>query len=171
MLVLAYMIGWIMTLLSLPGIWVMVACSLVYHWVGPAEPARLALGWPALATLIGLALFGEFIETAAGATGAKRAGGSRRGMLLAIVGSIVGAIFGAGAGIPIPVIGSVLGSVLGAALGAFAGAALGEIWKGREFDHTWRVSEAAFWGRLFGTLAKLGVATLMCIVGIIALVI
>lgn len=169
LLVLAYLTGWFMVLMSLPGTWVMLGAAGLYAWLGPSDEGRWELGWPTLAALLGLAVLGEILETAAGALGAQQAGGSRRGMLLAIAGSIVGAMLGAGVGVPIPVIGPVIGAVLGAALGAFVGAVLGELWKGRELDHSWRVGESAFWGRLLGTLAKLGVATAMVVVGVLGL--
>lgn len=169
LLFVAYAAGWFGTLLGLPGTWLMVLAAALYAWIGPGDDSRFALGWPAILILSILALLGEFLETAAGAAGAKRAGGSRRGMLLAILGSVAGAMIGAGAGVPIPVIGPLIGAILGAAVGAFVGAVAGEVWKGREFDHSWRVGESAFWGRLIGTLAKLWVATVMVIVGVLGL--
>jgi uncharacterized protein YqgC (DUF456 family) len=170
LLVLLYGAGWVMTLLGLPGAWLMVVAAALYAWLMPAE-SRLAIGWPTVFVLVALALLGELIESAASAMGARRAGGSRRGMALSVVGSIAGAILGAGVGIPIPVMGSVIGAVLGAAIGAFIGSVVGETWKGHDLEMSWRVGEAAFWGRLVGTLAKLGVATAMVIVGVMALAI
>ena len=38
---------------------------------------------------------------------------------------------------------------------------LGESLKGRSFAHSWRVGQAAFWGRLFGTAAKAVIGAVM----------
>lgn len=168
LLVLAYVAGWLLTLFGLPGTWLMVVCAAAYAWLVNAD-GRLATGWTTVLALLVLALVGELFETFFGAAGARQAGASRRAMLLAVVGSIAGAIVGAGAGLPIPVVGSVVGAILGAALGAFLGALAGEVWKGRALEHGWRVGEAAFKGRLVGTLAKLAVATVMLAVGLAAL--
>jgi uncharacterized protein YqgC (DUF456 family) len=168
LLVLALLVGWGLTLFALPGTWVMVGAAVIYALLAPATGAA-AIGWQAMVALVVLAALGELIETAAGAVGAQRAGASRRSVVLAIVGSIAGAMIGAGVGSPLPVIGTIVGAVLGAGIGAFGGALLGETWKGRSLDHSWRVGEAAFKGRLLGTAGKLAVATAMVLVGIAAL--
>ena len=64
-------------------------------------------------------------------------------------------------GAPIPVIGQLVAAVLLAALGALGGAVLGERWKGRDFDESFRVGEAAFWSRMVGTLGKSLVGAVM----------
>lgn len=170
LLAIAYLAGWFLTLVGLPGTWLIVASAAIYAWLGPAADSRIALGWPTVVILLLLALLGEGLETLAGAAGARRAGGSRRGMLLAIIGSVFGALFGAGIGVPIPLLGPLIGAILGAAVGAFGGAIAGETWKGRTLDHSWRVGESAFWGRLWGTVAKLAIATIMVVVGVLGLV-
>ena len=157
--------GWLLTLLSMPGNWLMVAAVALYAYLVP--DGRLDIGWPTVATLLGLAVLAEVLEFAAGALGAARAGGSKRAALLGALGSMIGALFGAASGVPVPVVGSMVGAVLFACVGALAGAMLGEAWKGRDFDHSLRVGQAAFWGRLLGTLAKVTMAS--AIAGIAAL--
>ena len=98
-------------------------------------------------------------------------GGSKRGAVLAAAGSMIGAVGGAIIGVPIPVIGPVVGAVLFACTGALAGAMLGEQWKGRKLGESWKVGQAAFWGRLVGTLAKTAIATAMAGIAIAACVI
>ena len=49
---------------------------------------------------------------------------------------------------------SVVAALLGASLGAMAGAVAGERWKGRTLDESMEVGNAAFWGRLLGTMGK-----------------
>lgn len=146
--------GWASNLLGLPGNWFNVAAMAVYALIGPAD-GRAAIGWWAVAIAGVLAVLGEIIEFAAGALGVSKAGGSRRGAVLAVVGSMVGGIVGMFVGLPIPVVGSVVGLLFLACLGALAGAVLGEKWKGRDWQQSFEVGHAAFWGRLFGTLGKL----------------
>lgn len=164
-LYLALLAGWLLTLLSMPGNWLMIAAVAVYAYLVP--DGRLDIGWPTVATLVGLAVLAEVLEFAAGALGAARAGGSKRAALLGALGSMIGALFGAAGGVPVPVVGSMVGAVLFACVGALAGAMLGEAWKGRDFDQSLRVGQAAFWGRLLGTLAKITMAS--AIAGIAAL--
>jgi uncharacterized protein YqgC (DUF456 family) len=152
--------GWVLTLFSLPGNWVMVATAAIYAALMPSE-LRVAIGWPVVFTLLGLAVLGEIVEFAAGAMGAVRGGGSKRGAILAAVGSVPGAMIGAAVGVPIPVLGSIVGVVLFAGLGALAGAMLGEAWKGRTLGESWQIGQGAFWGRLLGSLAKVLIASIM----------
>lgn len=157
--------GWLLTLLSMPGNWLMIAAVALYAYLVP--DGRLDIGWPTVVALIGLAVLAELLEFAAGALGAARAGGSKRAALLGALGSMIGAVFGAATGVPVPVVGSMVGAVLFACLGALLGAMLGEAWKGRDFDQSLRVGQAAFWGRLLGTLAKITMAS--AIAGIAAI--
>jgi uncharacterized protein YqgC (DUF456 family) len=162
LLVVAVIAGWLLTLFSLPGNWLMVASAALYAYAIPPESAW-GMSWAFVGVLAALALAGEAIELVASALGAKKHGGSKRGALLAIVGSMIGAMFGATLGLPIPVVGSIAGVVLGASLGAMIGAMLGEIWKGRDAQQTWKIGGGAFWGRLWGTVAKTAVGTLMAV--------
>lgn len=169
LLLLALVAGWLLTLFSLPGNWLMVAAAALYAWLVPPEsPVQLEWGW--VAALVVLALLGEALELLAGALGAKRGGGSKRGMALAIVGSVVGSIAGAFIGLPIPIVGSVIAAVLFAALGALGGAMLGEHWKGRTLDESWKVGQGAFWGRLLGTVAKISIGTTMAVLTVVGIV-
>lgn len=60
--------------------------------------------------------------------------------------------------------------VLFAAVGATCGAMVGESWKGRTAEDSWEVGKAAFWGRLLGTMAKIGTACVIVAVTGLALV-
>lgn len=159
---------WVLTVFNLPGNWLMVGTVALYALAVPSE-SRLAISWTIVAVLVALAIGGEIIETAAGAVGAARARGSRRGMLLAIAGSIAGSVLGAIVGLPIPLVGSVVAAILFAALGAMLGAVLGEQWKGRDAQFSWQVAQAAFWGRLFGTLGKITVGSAMLVIALAAM--
>ena len=93
----------LLALLGLAGTWIMVAIALVielldFYW-GDGE----TWGWMTLGVCFGLAVVGEIMEMGAGALGVKVGGGSRRGMVGAIIGGIVGGIALTPV-IPIPVI-------------------------------------------------------------------
>ena len=169
LLCLALAAGWLLTLLGMPGNWLIVSAAALYALVVPGE-SRLAIGWPAVALLAGLAILGEIAELVAGALGVSKAGGSRRSAALALVGSLIGGISGLAVGVPVPVIGSLVAAVLFAALGALAGAMIGESWKGRDLDQSLRVGKAAFWGRVLGTLAKTLIGAVMVVVALAALI-
>lgn len=169
LLCLAIAAGWLMTLVGMPGNWLIVAATALYAWLGPVD-TRLAIGWPAVGMLVGLALLGEVVELASGAAGVAKAGGSRRSAVLALLGSMVGGVVGLFVGLPVPVVGSLLAAVVFAGAGALLGAALGENWKGRDLDSSLRVGLAAFWGRVLGTLAKTLVASVMAGVVLAALI-
>ena len=152
-----------------PGNWLVVAgAGLAWWWFPPAE--RTHVGLTAVMIIIAVAVLGEILEFIAGALGANRLGGTRRGTLLAIVGSIAGAITGLffGALIPIPLVGPVIVSLLFGASGAFAGAVAGERWAGKDWDTSFQIGNAAFWGRLLGTVGKAVCGTVAAIVLIVA---
>ncbi|HEX4590861.1 MAG TPA: DUF456 domain-containing protein [Gemmataceae bacterium] len=161
----AVLVFWSLNLLGLPGNWMIVAATVLYAWL-TSTPGSGGLRWTAVAIVAGLAVFGEVVELAASAAGVKRVGGSRRGAVLALIGSVAGAMTGLFVGVPIPVIGSVIAALLFAGLGALLGGMLGELTAGRSLANSWRVGRAAFWGRLFGTLAKTLIGAMMAGVAI-----
>lgn len=158
LLVVLLTVLWALNLFVLPGNWMMVCVAGIYAWLG-------AFSWWGAAVLLALATIGELVEFAAGAAGAKSAGGSRRGAALALLGAIIGSIAGATIGLPIPVVGPVAGALFFACFGAAVGALAGEGWKGRDLEHGLRVGTAAFWSRLFGTMGKLTIGLSMVLVG------
>lgn len=162
--------GWAITALAMPGTWVIVGATAIYWW-GIDATDRMAVGTHTLIALVILAIIGEIVEFAASAAGVKRAGGSKRGAVLAIVGSLCGALLGLVVGVPIPIIGSLIGAIVFGGLGAMAGAFIGEQWKHGQVGQSWNVGRAAFWGRLLGTVGKLGVATVMFVIAMAALLI
>ncbi len=140
---------------GLPGIWLMGLAALSMRLWRP----ELAEWWVIGATL-GIALVGEVLEFVAGAAGARKAGGSKRSAMGALVGGVVGALAGTVL-IPIPLVGTILGSALGSAAGAVGleltlpkspgVARLGAA-------HHGRIGIAAFVGRLAATLIKVVLA-------------
>ena len=161
---------WSLNLFGLPGNWMIVAATVVYAWLTSA-PGNGSTRWTAVAVITVLAVLGEVLEFGASAAGVKRVGGSRRGAVLALAGSVAGAMTGLFVGIPIPLIGSVVAAFVFAGFGALLGAMLGELTAGRSLADSWRVGRAAFWGRLFGTLAKTLVGAVMAGVAIAVVVI
>lgn len=161
---------WALNIAGLPGNWMVVGLAALYAYL-VADGSRVDVGWPVVIVLLVLALVGELIEFAAGAVGATRAGGSKRGAALSLLGSLLGGLAGmfVGAAIPIPVIGPVIGALFFASLGALVGAVLGEKWKGRDLEESLRIGNVAFWSRLAGTLGKIGVGAVMIAVLIAAL--
>src|SRR5262249_45758705 len=103
--------------LSLPGNWLIVGAAALYVLLTPPDAGR-AFGWNVVIALVLLALVGEAVELAASALGVSKVGGSRRGALLAIVGSIVGSLLGFVVGLPIPLVGSLVSAVVFGGLGA-----------------------------------------------------
>jgi len=170
LLIVAVAAGWVLTLLGLPGNWLMVAAAALYAWLAPTSGVS-QITWYAVLATIALATTGEVAELAVGAWGARRAGGSRRAAVFSLLGSLVGAVVGVVVGIPVPVLGSAIAAVLGGALGALAGAAFAEHTRGEAMQHSFRVGRAAFWGRLLGTGVKSFVATLLAVIVLGALVV
>ena len=134
---------WVLTLLGMPGNWLMIAAAVGYVLLVPGD-SPAAIGWATVVVLSVLALLGELLEFLAGALGAAKAGGSRRSAVLALAGSLAGAVVGLFVGLPIPLVGPLLGALLLAA--GHSGAVLGERWKGRQLDKSLKVGEGAFWG-------------------------
>lgn len=141
------LVFWAAILFNLPGTWLMVLLAAVVEWWQPDE---FLFSWPVLYVAAGLALLGEVLEFWLGAAGSRRAGGSKRGAALAIVGGIVGAVMGT------PFV-PILGTLIGACIGAFAGSLLGDIWAGRAIGHSIGAGTGAAAGRFWGTIAKMAV--------------
>lgn len=160
LLVLACAGSWCLTLFMMPGNWIMVCLAALFAWFYH-DADSLGLRWWVVAVVAGLAALGEVLEVAAGAAGAAKEGGSRRGMILSVVGAAVGSIAGAIIGIPIPVVGPIVAALGGAAIGAFCGAYIGETWKGKQREETLAVSKAALIGRILGTVGKLAVGAVI----------
>lgn len=161
--------SWSLTLLGVPGNWLMVAATTIYAYFMPAD-SRAAITWQPVVILLVLASLGEILELLAGAAGTASAGGTKRGAALALAGSLLGGLLGVFIGVPIPLVGPIFAALLFAGVGAMAGAMLGETWAGKNVGASWRVGKAAFWGRLAGTLGKMLVGAVMIAVVLAALV-
>jgi uncharacterized protein YqgC (DUF456 family) len=161
---------WAANLLGAPGNWAMLLAAAVYWWFAPAGE-RVHFSWGVLVAMAVLAALGEVVEFAAGAAGASKAGGSKRSAALALAGSLLGGLVGLFVGLPIPVVGQIAAALIFASLGAMGGAVLGEHWKGRTLEEGMKVGQAAFWGRLWGTLGKAACGAAILAVALVALVV
>lgn len=142
-----------LSLVGLPGNWLMVATTGIvawWRWDSAHRPGDQMFSVAVLVVLALLALAGEMIEMLSGWVGAKRAGGSGWGALGALLGTLVGGIAGTFV-IPIPIVGSIVGACCGAASGAL----VMEFAIGRTTDDAVRSATGAGLGRAAGMAAKL----------------
>jgi hypothetical protein len=155
-LALLQLVGLTLTLIGLPGLWLMVAAVGVYAWLTVWDRY---IGWPAMLSVLLLALLAEVAEFLAGAAGSAKAGGTKRGMIGALTGGLIGAI-ALTPFIPIPVV----GTIAGACIGSFAGAFLVELGIHRDTLHSTRVGWGAAKGRFWGIMLKLGFGVIILLV-------
>lgn len=138
------LIGLLINLLGLPGLWLMMASALGYAW----GTGWRYLGAKSLVALLVIALVAELVEFLAGSAGARKAGGSKRGMVGAVIGGLLGGIFLTF--IPIPIVSTIIGVCLGTFLGAF----VTEMLVGKETGHSAQIGVGAAKGRFVGMLLK-----------------
>ncbi|TWT64061.1 DUF456 domain-containing protein [Rubinisphaera italica] len=154
------MTAWLSTLLTLPGNWLLVLFTGIYVFFLPAD-MEPRISWTVAIVVLVLAILGEIVEFFAGAHGAAKQGGSRRGIVLAILGAIIGSMTGAIVSMPIPIIGPLIGALVGGAIGSFAGAWVGEHGTGRTSAERYAIGQGAMMGRLLGTAGKLVIGVIM----------
>jgi hypothetical protein len=155
-----------LTLLGLPGNWGIVLVTLLFSMLVPPATG-LVIGAPVLIGMVTLALLGELLEFFLSAAGLAR-GASRRGAILALLGSVLGSFVGAVVLSIFPIIGTVIGLILGGATGAMIGAVIGEKSSGKDTAESIRLGKIAFWGRLFGSLTKIFIAGLLVAIAVVA---
>jgi uncharacterized protein YqgC (DUF456 family) len=149
-------VAWLFcTLMGLPGNWLMIGTALLLMWITDSA----ALSWWTIGAVIGVAVVGEIIELIAGASGSKKAGGTRWGAAGALGGGIGGALFGTVL-IPVPVIGTIAGAVIG----AFAGSAALELMSGRPHAQALRAGRGAAVGHFIGTMTKFSLGCVIWLV-------
>ena len=148
--------------LQLPGTWIMLAATGTLAWW---RWEHQTIGWWMLAALLIVALLGELLELLGGSIGAAKAGSTWLGTVGALMGGILGAIVGTFV-LPIPIIGTVVGACVGAAVGSVAGNARSEM----AWETKLEVARGAAWGKFWGTLAKIGVAIIMWLMILAALI-
>jgi hypothetical protein len=153
----------LVTAIGLPGTWLMIALAvgleLLEGALGVAHDSTKV--WWTIGICAAFALVGEVVETAAGAAGTRAGGGTRRGMVGAILGGIVGGLFLTPI-VPIPLV----GTLIGAMIGTFAGALVAELSAEQALGHgaSMRAATGATIGRLVGTMGKTLVAAFAWVV-------
>jgi uncharacterized protein YqgC (DUF456 family) len=150
-------IGVVLSLLQLPGTWLIALTMTLLAWWRPGR-----VPWLVVAVLVAMALLGEALELLASARGVRKAGGSRRGAVGALAASVGGAVLGS---LVLPVVGTLLGACLGAGLGSY----LGDRWAGRSHRRAVLAGRGAAAGRFRGTVLKVGLAVAMWAVAAVAL--
>ena len=151
-----------LTLLQLPGTWIMLLIMLVASWMHGHGFSSTEVTTLLVMTLI--ATLGEIIEFIASAIGSRKAGGSKRGATLSLVGGVAGALLGTFL-LPIPIVGTLAGACVGAGVGSLAG----DKWAGRQWKAAMTSGTGAALGKLGGTLAKVVVAGVMWVASLFAL--
>lgn len=144
------LVGIALTLLTLPGAWLIILTAALSNWWQPGGAAIFS--WWTIGICAAVALLGEIIEFAAGAVGATKAGGSKTGAAGAIIGTIVGAVVGTF--VPPPPLGTIIGGAVGAGLGAM----LAERYiKKKDAGASARIAAGAAVGRLISTFVKVAI--------------
>lgn len=157
LVVLISIIGIALTVVTLPGTWIMIAGAVLIElfWLPDMFGA-----WT-LGIAFALALLAELVELIASAAGAKKAGGTKRGAFGAIGGSLIGALVGSPILFPI---GAIAGGVVGAGLGTIL---LERVWAKRTWQESAKAGQGAAVGRFFATVMKtafaVAIGTLLCI--------
>jgi uncharacterized protein YqgC (DUF456 family) len=143
-------VGLGITLMNLPGLWLMAASAGLYVLV---THARYLWPW-GMIIILALCLVGEALEFVGKAAGAGKAGGSKRAMLLATIGGVLGGLL---LSIPVPII----GTVAGVCIGAFVGAMVGQLTIASDVGHSATVGWGAAKGTLIGILLKVCVGVVI----------
>lgn len=150
LLILVCIAGTLLTVLQLPGIWLIVVAAGAYGWYYDWQ----VIGLWTLAVLAAIAAAAEVGELLSGVWLARRGGGSRRAGWWGLIGGIAGALV---LTIPVPIV----GTVLGAAVGCFAGALLAELSLQKKAADGARVGLYAAVGQTLGTTLKIAAAVMM----------
>lgn len=134
--------GWLLNILGLPGLWLMLLSHVCF---GLATGWGNYVGWESVIAIFVLCVLAEIVEFVAGAAGSAKAGGTKRGMIGAIVGGLIGGLVGTGL-IPIPVLGTIIGAVAGSFIGAAGIERMIDSDSRRAIDIGIGAAKGRFWG-------------------------
>lgn len=137
---------------GLPANWFIIAILAIWAWLSP--DADIPLTTFVIYSLA--ALFGEAVEFALQAFGARKYGASRSGNWGAIGGAVLGAILGA------PLLFG-LGALFGAVGGAYLGCLGVELWKKRPLAEARRAAMGAMLGKVMGMAVKIGIGIVLLV--------
>jgi len=144
--------GVILTIFTLPGIWLVYIAVLILAWMGSFEIITPLI----LVILFVLSVLSTILDNVVIALGAKKLGGSTWGMVGAILGGIVGLA---------------IGNIPGMFVGPIVGATLFElIFAHKDLRTSFKAGIGSFLGLLFSIVLKIGF-TIGMIVYVLSLVI
>ncbi|HIA47370.1 MAG TPA: DUF456 domain-containing protein [Candidatus Hydrogenedentes bacterium] len=155
---LVIIVALLLDLVGLFGNW-LILCAVAAAW---AISGFDYFGGYTIPILVGLAILGEILETAAAGMGAAKFGGGKGAVVAAVIGCVLGAVIATPL-IPIPLI----GTLIGACGGAFVGATAYELTrKEHGLEGSARVGVGAALGKVGGLFAKTVVGFVM--LGVVA---
>ncbi len=152
--------GLFLSVLQLPGTWLIVASGFAYSWLYGWE--RLEIPW--LIGIVAIAIVAEILEMASGVIAAKRGGASKRATWYGLFGGLAGALL---LSIPVPL----FGTLAGAAIGCFAGAFLAELQEGRGAQAGTKSGMFTAIGRTIGSMLKMFVAVVISSIVLVSAII
>ena len=130
--------GVVLTVVALPGVWLVYISVFILALVGKFTVITPTI----LITLFLLTLLSTFVDNILVALGAKRLGGSKWGMIGAILGVIVGVI---------------VGNILGMLIGSILGATVFELlFAKKDFNTSLKAGLGSFLGILVSIVFKVG---------------
>ena len=149
-LMLVCVAGVLLTVLQLPGLWVIAAAVIGYGWYYDwVRVAPLTVG-----ILLGVAVSAEIFEQITGLWFTRKSGGSRRASWWALAGGIAGAFL-----LSVPIFG--VGTIIGSVIGCFIGALLAELSLEKTTTNAVKVGMASAVGRAVGSTFKIAAAMVM----------
>lgn len=140
----------LLTVLRLPGTWLIVAGVVVAGWASGWESVSISR----VVLLTGVAVGAEIFEFFASVITARKAGGSRQAAWGGLVGGILGMVF---LSLPFFIVGTFIGAILGCFLGAF----IVELAMNKRLAEGTKVGLFSALGLAIGTAAKIGFALVM----------
>ena len=131
--------GLVLTVLSLPGVWLIYISAFVLAWMGHFEIVTPVI----LIILFIVSLLSTLADNVIVALGAQKLGGSGWGMAGAIIGGIVGLV-----------VGNLVGMLIGPVLGATAFELL---FAHKDFNSSFKAGIGSFIGLLLSIVFKIGI--------------
>ncbi|MFP4630563.1 MAG: DUF456 family protein [Candidatus Acetothermia bacterium] len=136
---------------GVPGTFVVVGASALAGLLSGGE----LVGFELFLVFLGLAVLGEILDWTFSLVVGKKYGASAPGLVASFIGAIAGAI----AGLPLPLI----GNLIGAFLGAFAGAFIVELFLRKDAGQAMKSGLGVMFGKVFGSVFKVGIGTFMIV--------
>jgi len=156
-LALACLGGALLTVVHLPGTWLIVAAAVGFGWYYDWQ----VLGPGTLLALAVIAVVAEAGEFLGGVWVANKAGASRRAAWCGLIGGLIGAV---ALTIPVPMV----GTIIGAAVGCFAGALAAELSLQKTAADGMKIGLYAAAGQTLGIVLKIAAAVIMSGIAVVS---